>query len=177
MKTNLEKTNSGCRVLHAPVRCGNRVWPVLGAGMLLCLAVTDEQPALGAGGRGGGRGGYGGGSDYRRAEAPGVGAPGAGARPGAGVGAPGVGVSRGVGAGAPGVGVTPGVGVGARGAGVAPGAGVGAPGAGVLPKGYVRVVPTGYTTVYYGGYWCAYVDGVYYRPVYYEGTIVYVMVT
>jgi hypothetical protein len=62
---------------------------------------------------------------------------------------------------------------GARGAGVAPGVGVGSPGAGVLPRGYVSTVPTGWTKAYYGGYWCAYANGLYYRPIYYQGTVIY----
>jgi hypothetical protein len=44
------------------------------------------------------------------------------------------------------------------------------------PYGYVSVVPTGYTTVYYGGYNCYYVGGVYYRPEFYGGSTVYVVV-
>jgi hypothetical protein len=46
----------------------------------------------------------------------------------------------------------------------------------VLPAGYVRVVPAGYRTVMYGGYNCRYVGGVYYRPVMYQGTSVWVVV-
>lgn len=61
----------------------------------------------------------------------------------------------------------------ARGAGVAPGVGVGAPGAGALPRGYVASVPANWTRAYYGGYWCAYANGIYYRPIYYQGTVVY----
>jgi len=45
-----------------------------------------------------------------------------------------------------------------------------------LPNGYVRVVPAGYRTVVYRGYNCRYVGGVYYRPVMYQGTTVYVVV-
>jgi hypothetical protein len=45
-----------------------------------------------------------------------------------------------------------------------------------LPAGYIRTVPYGYSTVYYGGYNCMYVGGVYYRPVMYQGTTVYVVV-
>jgi hypothetical protein len=44
------------------------------------------------------------------------------------------------------------------------------------PYGYVRVIPTGYTTVYYGGYNCYFVGGVYYRPEFYGGSTVYVVV-
>ena len=43
-----------------------------------------------------------------------------------------------------------------------------------LPAGYVRVVPAGYRTVAYRGYNCRYVGGVYYRPVMYQGSAVYV---
>jgi hypothetical protein len=43
-----------------------------------------------------------------------------------------------------------------------------------LPRGYVRVVPTGYRTVFYRGYNCRFVGGVYYRPVLYGGSTVYV---
>lgn len=45
-----------------------------------------------------------------------------------------------------------------------------------LPAGYIRVVPAGYTTVVYRGYTCRYVGGVYYRPVMYQGSTVYVVV-
>ncbi len=45
-----------------------------------------------------------------------------------------------------------------------------------LPAGYIRTVPYGYSTVYYGGYNCMYVGGIYYRPVMYQGTTVYVVV-
>jgi len=45
-----------------------------------------------------------------------------------------------------------------------------------LPAGYVRVVPAGYRTVAYRGYSCRYVGGVYYRPVMYQGSAVYVVV-
>ncbi len=149
----------------------DRSWWLVCAGVALMLAVLGENSAPGAERRGGGR--YGG-EGYHpaegRVESPGLGAPGAGAGArGAGV-TPGPGVTPGVGAGGPGVGA------GARGAGVAPGVGVGAPGAGALPHGYYTAVPTGWTKVYYGGYWCAFVNGVYYRPVYYQGCIVYVVV-
>jgi hypothetical protein len=46
----------------------------------------------------------------------------------------------------------------------------------VLPVGYVRVVPAGYRTVMYRGYNCRFVGGVYYRPVMYQGTSVWVVV-
>jgi hypothetical protein len=45
-----------------------------------------------------------------------------------------------------------------------------------LPAGYVRTVPYGYRPVYYGGYNCMFVGGVYYRPVMYQGSTVYVVV-
>ena len=45
-----------------------------------------------------------------------------------------------------------------------------------LPAGYVRVVPAGYRSVVYRGYNCRYVGGVYYRPVMYQGSAVYVVV-
>lgn len=45
-----------------------------------------------------------------------------------------------------------------------------------LPRGYVSVVPAGYRTVVYRGYNCRFVGGVYYRPVMYQGTTVYVIV-
>jgi len=160
-------------------RRGLSLW-LVSCGAVLLLAAVGENFAAGAERREGGRyegGEYHGGA--ARVESPGIGAPGAGAGArGVGV-APtaGVGARPGVGAGAPGVGVAPVAGVGAKGAGVAPGVGVGAPGVGVLPHGYYAKVPIGWTKVYYGGYWCAYAGGVYYRPVYYQGTVVYVVVT
>ena len=45
-----------------------------------------------------------------------------------------------------------------------------------LPAGYIRTVPAGYRTVVYRGYSCRYVGGIYYRPVMYGGTTVYVVV-
>jgi len=44
------------------------------------------------------------------------------------------------------------------------------------PSGYIRVVPAGYTMVYYGGYNCYFAGGVYYRPEFYAGSTVYVVV-
>ena len=41
---------------------------------------------------------------------------------------------------------------------------------------YIRTIPVGYRTVVYGGYSCYYVGGIYYRPEFYEGTTVYVVV-
>jgi hypothetical protein len=131
-------------------------WSFVCAGAVLLLAAIGENSASGADRtRGGGA---------NRVESPGIGAPGAGA------GARGAGVTPGVGAG------VPGAGAGARGAGVAPGVGVGSPGAGVLPRGYYATIPAGWTKVYYGGCWCACVNQLYYEPVYYQGTIVYVIV-
>jgi hypothetical protein len=46
----------------------------------------------------------------------------------------------------------------------------------VLPSGYVHVVPAGYRTMMYRGYNCRFVGGVYYRPVMYQGTSVWVVV-
>jgi hypothetical protein len=45
-----------------------------------------------------------------------------------------------------------------------------------LPRGYVAVVPSGYRTVVYRGYSCRFVGGIYYRPVMYQGSTVYVVV-
>ncbi|MEY4568786.1 MAG: hypothetical protein RLZZ398_225 [Verrucomicrobiota bacterium] len=45
-----------------------------------------------------------------------------------------------------------------------------------MPAGYIRVVPVGYTTVVYGGYSCRYVGGIYYRPIMYQGSTVYIVV-
>jgi hypothetical protein len=45
-----------------------------------------------------------------------------------------------------------------------------------LPTGYVRFVPNGSRAVVYGGYSCFFVGGVYYRPVFYGGETVYVIV-
>ena len=45
------------------------------------------------------------------------------------------------------------------------------------PTGYISVMPVGYTTVYYGGYHCYFVGGVYYRPEFYCGSTVYVVVS
>lgn len=42
--------------------------------------------------------------------------------------------------------------------------------------GYIRTVPVGAQPMVYGGYNCYYSAGVYYRPVYYGGTVVYVVV-
>ena len=45
-----------------------------------------------------------------------------------------------------------------------------------LPRGYVAVIPGGYRPMFYGGYNCYYVGGVYYRPEFYQGSTVYVIV-
>jgi len=45
-----------------------------------------------------------------------------------------------------------------------------------LPRGYVATIPVGYRPVVYGGYNCYYVGGVYYRPEFYQGDTVYVIV-
>ena len=45
-----------------------------------------------------------------------------------------------------------------------------------LPRGYVATIPVGYRVVTYGGYDCYYVGGVYYRPEFYQGDTVYVIV-
>ncbi|MDD5201486.1 MAG: hypothetical protein PHC88_16970, partial [Terrimicrobiaceae bacterium] len=50
------------------------------------------------------------------------------------------------------------------------------PGFAPLPGGYVRTVPVGAQPVVYGGYNCYYAAGVYYRPVFYGGSTVYVAV-
>ena len=44
------------------------------------------------------------------------------------------------------------------------------------PHGYYSSVPPGYRHVYYGGYNCYYVGGIYYRPTYYQGTTIYIVV-
>lgn len=45
-----------------------------------------------------------------------------------------------------------------------------------LPRGYISTVPVGASTFVYGGYNCYFVGGLYYRPVFYQGTTVYVVV-
>jgi hypothetical protein len=49
-------------------------------------------------------------------------------------------------------------------------------GATTASAGYIRTVPAGARPVVYGGYNCYYTGGVYYRPVFYGGTTVYVVV-
>ncbi|MFO1476540.1 MAG: hypothetical protein U1F98_07810 [Verrucomicrobiota bacterium] len=94
----------------------------------------------------------------------------------AGVGVPGCGYAY------RGVAVGPNGAVAVRGAGVAPGCGVVGAGYGAyagyaaLPRGYYYSVPSGYSYVFYNGAWCYYVNNVYYRPVYYQGTLVYTVV-
>ena len=46
----------------------------------------------------------------------------------------------------------------------------------VLPRGYFASVPVGARPIVYGGYNCYYVGGIYYRPVFYQGATVYVVV-
>jgi len=59
-------------------------------------------------------------------------------------------------------------------------AGVGRYGAvgfrGGLPMGYYGAIPGAYRAVAYGGYNCYYSGGVYYRPAFYQGSTVYVVV-
>jgi hypothetical protein len=45
-----------------------------------------------------------------------------------------------------------------------------------LPAGYYGAVPGAYRAVYYGGYNCYYAGGVYYRPAFYQGNTVYIVV-
>jgi hypothetical protein len=44
------------------------------------------------------------------------------------------------------------------------------------PYGYITAIPMGYSVAYYEGYNCYLVDGVYYRPEFYNGVTVYVVV-
>ena len=46
-----------------------------------------------------------------------------------------------------------------------------------LPRGYITAVPVGAPTFVVYGYNCYFINGVYYRPVFYGGTTVYVPVT
>ena len=41
---------------------------------------------------------------------------------------------------------------------------------------YHSSIPSGYVNVYHGGYQCHYVGGIYYRPTYYNGALVYIVV-
>jgi len=45
-----------------------------------------------------------------------------------------------------------------------------------LPAGYYGALPGAYRAAFYGGYHCYYAGGVYYRPVFYQGNTVYVVV-
>ena len=122
--------------------------------LLLSISLSQGRPGGGGGSRGGGGGSRGSGF------APGVSTGSAGAGSGqAGAGAGGVGAT----------GSGPGTSAGAGGTS----AGAGAPGAGATPNNYRSTVPAGTANTYYRGYSCYYVDGAYYRPVYYEGAVVY----
>lgn len=44
------------------------------------------------------------------------------------------------------------------------------------PGGYIHTLPVGYRPVVYGGYNCYYAGGVYYRPEFYQGSTVYIVV-
>jgi hypothetical protein len=48
--------------------------------------------------------------------------------------------------------------------------------AGGIHAGYLRTIPAGYRRIWYGGYNCYYAGGVYYRPEFYQGSTVYVVV-
>jgi hypothetical protein len=50
-------------------------------------------------------------------------------------------------------------------------------GAAPLPAGYITAVPIGAPTFAVSGYNCYFINGIYYRPVFYGGTTVYVPVT
>jgi hypothetical protein len=45
-----------------------------------------------------------------------------------------------------------------------------------LPAGYYGAIPGAYRAVYYGGYNCYYAGGAYYRPAFYQGNTVYIVV-
>src|SRR5437764_7844028 len=47
---------------------------------------------------------------------------------------------------------------------------------GGLPAGYYGAIPGAYRAAFYGGYNCYYSGGVYYRPVFYQGNTVYIVV-
>jgi hypothetical protein len=47
---------------------------------------------------------------------------------------------------------------------------------GGLPAGYYGAIPGAYRPVLYGGYNCYYAGGVYYRPAFYQGNTVYIVV-
>lgn len=44
-------------------------------------------------------------------------------------------------------------------------------------NGYVRTIPPNYKVVTYQGFTCYFVNNVYYRPIFYQGSTVYVVVT
>jgi hypothetical protein len=44
-----------------------------------------------------------------------------------------------------------------------------------IPPGYVATIPPGYQVVNYQGITCYYVGGVYYRPVFYAGSTIYLV--
>ena len=46
----------------------------------------------------------------------------------------------------------------------------------VLPRGYIAAVPVGARPIVYGGFNCYSAGGMYYRPVFYQGATVYVVV-
>ncbi len=50
-------------------------------------------------------------------------------------------------------------------------------GVAVLPTGYITAVPVTSHTFVVNGYNCYFINGIYYRPVFYGGTMVYVPVT
>ena len=52
-----------------------------------------------------------------------------------------------------------------------------APDVDVPMNGYVRTIPANYQTVTYQGYTCYLANGTYYRPIFYQGSTVYVVVT
>lgn len=52
-----------------------------------------------------------------------------------------------------------------------------APDVDVPMNGYVRTIPSNYQTVTYQGYTCYLANGTYYRPIFYQGATVYVVVT
>ncbi len=61
----------------------------------------------------------------------------------------------------------------AQGAGVAPGAGVGSPSQPALPRQFVFNLPDGCRRVVHNGNSCFYGNGIYYCPVFCQGTTIY----